>query len=156
MNKLNEEIQKFKSKSDGIHRNAKIKGSKKKEKIKEALVPVTSFYKNNFVPVEKYHEFFHVEVLMQNGMPKDGAKLYSNLMRLANEKSAETISRYLVTFLHDVKCSNNRNYHEDAMDVFNGYFILAQGMPTDLDLHEMRMAQSGLAKIIGKRTDTNT
>jgi hypothetical protein len=147
------EIGKFLSKLDGINSNPKLNDDKKNERKKEALGPVTSVYKQNFVAIEKFNEFFHVALLMINELQTEGAKYFSCVMRLANSLSAEIISRYIATLFYTVECGK---FKADVMEVFNAYFGQARMFPTDLDIHEMDVAKNGLRPFIEKRTDTNT
>jgi hypothetical protein len=151
--KFEEKIKKFELEFDKLnHKN--LKDEQKIDKIKEALKPVTSFYKLNFVDAEKFNEFFRVALLMQNKMQKDMAKLYTSCMRLADAQSAQVINQLMGRLLFKVE---SENFKENTMNIFDVYFEKAHRFPSDLDIHEMDVARIGLIPFaIEKPTDTNT
>jgi hypothetical protein len=151
MNEFSKKIVKFQSEFDRINNNPNLNDNKKNERITEALGPVTSFYKLNFVEVEKCKEYFHVALLMENEMPKVGLEL-SKWMKLRDENSAEMISKCMDILFHKTPYEN---FKAEAIDTFNDYFKKVQAFPSIVDAQEMEMARTQLVTI-GKRMAKNT
>jgi hypothetical protein len=132
----------FQSKFHRINENHNLKDIKKNERIIEALVSVTSFYKQHFVAEEKFNEYFYVSVLIiTDKMTKDGAKLYSKWMRLAEAQTAKMINAFMAMLFHYFEIGN---YKAKAMKVFNDYFAMVNKYPSESDVFEMNMALIGL------------
>jgi hypothetical protein len=153
VNTFDKEIKNFHAELVRIN-NKSIDMKKKEREIIEKLRLVTIFYKDNFVEEVKYNELFQVPILMIDEMKNNGAKMYSCLMRLANEKSAEIINNEMVPLFHMFE---NGNYQAYVMQLFNVYFKLAHEFPSELDIAEMNKAHTRV-RVLGKieeRTEAN-